>query len=57
VDPAVGKEVAEVCCQVGLTEIRHYASRQEYGGLKVSRIRSPKELEWQSARVRRAVLT
>jgi putative transposase len=40
---------------MGLTEVRYYPRRTEYGGLNSGQVKRMKELEIQSARLRRTV--
>jgi len=47
--------VGEICRGLGVSEASFYPRRAEYGGLKVDRARRTKELEWENARLRRAV--
>ena len=52
---ANGKKLADVCRQLGVTEVTYYRWRREYGGLKVDQARRLKDLERENARLRRAV--
>jgi putative transposase len=52
---AAGKTVADVCRQLGVTQVTYHRWRREYGGLKVDQVRRLKELERENARLRRAV--
>jgi putative transposase len=52
---ANGKKLADVCRQLGVTEVTYYRWRREYGGLKVDQARCLKDLERENARLRRAV--
>jgi transposase-like protein len=52
---AIGKRVAEVVRDLGVTEQTYYRWRREYGGMKVSQARRLKELERENARLKRAV--
>ena len=50
-----GKKVAEVVKALGVSEVTYYRWRQEYGGMSVSQARRLKELEKETARLRKAV--
>ena len=52
---AQGRPVAEAIRSIGLTKVRFYRWRQEYGGLKGDQVKRLKELEAENARLRRAV--
>jgi transposase-like protein len=52
---ANGKRLADVCRQLGVTEVTYYRWRREFGGLKVDQARRLKDLERENARLRRAV--
>ncbi len=52
---AQGRTVAEAIRQIGVTEVRYYRWRNEYGGLKSGQVKRLKELEMENARLRRAV--
>jgi transposase-like protein len=52
---ATGKKLADVCRQLGVTEVTYYRWRREFGGLKVDQARRLKDLERENARLRRAV--
>ena len=52
---AEGATVAEFVRELGITEQTYYRWRKEYGGLKVSQAKRLKELEQESARLKRAV--
>ena len=47
-----GTSVAEAIRAIGVTEVRYYRGRQEYGGLKSDQIRRMKELERENQRLR-----
>ena len=51
----LGKTVAEVVKQLGITEQTFYRWRKEYGGLRVDQAKRLKDLEAENARLRRAV--
>jgi transposase-like protein len=50
-----GSSVADAIRQIGVSEVTYYRWRQEFGGLKISQVKRLKELEAESARLRRAV--
>lgn len=50
-----GKSAVEAIRLIGVTDATFYHWRQEYGGLKVDQVKRMKELEAESARLRRAV--
>src|ERR671938_756773 len=52
---AQGTSVAEAVRAIGVTEVRYYRWRQEYGGLKTDQVRRMKELERENQRLRQAV--
>ena len=52
---ARGQAVAEAVRSIGVTEQTHYRWRAEFGGLKLDRVKRLKELERETARLRKAV--
>jgi len=50
-----GKGVAEMCREVGVSDVTYYKWRKEYGGMNVSQAHRLKELEKENARLKRAV--
>lgn len=48
-----GKNVPEVCRQLGVTEATYYRWRKEYGGLRVDQAKRLKELEQENSRLKR----
>src|SRR5436305_14498902 len=50
-----GKTVAEAIRSIGVSEVRYYRWRQEFGGLKSDQVKRLKELETENSRLRRAV--
>ncbi len=50
-----GKTVAEAVRAIGVTEPTYYRWRTEFGGLKLDQVKRLKELERESARLRKAV--
>ena len=53
VELAKGQSVAAVCKLIEVTEATYYRWRREYGGMKVSQARRFKELEKETARLKR----
>src|ERR1044072_1666003 len=49
-----GQGVAEAIRSIGVSEVTYYRSRQEFGGLKSDQVERLKELERETARLRRA---
>jgi len=52
---AQGRNVSEVCKQLGVTDQTYYRWRKAYGGMKVDQAKRLKELEAENARLKRAV--
>ena len=50
-----GQSVADAIRSIGVTEVRYYRWRREFGGLKTDQVKRMKELEAENARLRRAV--
>jgi len=50
-----GQSVADAIRGIGVTEVTYYRWRQEFGGLKMDRVKRMMELEAENARLRRAV--
>ena len=50
-----GSPVADAIRAIGVTEATYYRWRQEFGGLKLGRVRRLKELEAENTRLRKAV--
>jgi putative transposase len=46
---------ADAIRAIGVTEVRYYCWRQEYGGLRSDQVKRMKNLEAKNARLRRAV--
>ncbi len=55
VELAKGRSVGEVAKQLGITDQTYYRWRREYGGLKTDQARRLKELERETARLKRVV--
>jgi putative transposase len=50
-----GQSVVEAVRSIGVTEVRYYRWRQEYGGLKSDQVKRLKDLETENARLRNGV--
>ena len=50
-----GQSVAHAIRGIGVTKVKYYRWRQEFGGLKTDQIKRMKELEAENARLRRAI--
>jgi putative transposase len=50
-----GRNVSEICRDIGITENTYYRWRKEYGGMGVNQARRLKELERENARLKRAI--
>jgi putative transposase len=50
-----GRNVSELCREMGVTENTYYRWRKEYGGMGVNQARRLKELERENARLKRAI--
>ena len=50
-----GRSVADAIRSIGVTEVTYYRWRQEFGRLKTEQVKRLKELEAETARLRRAV--
>jgi len=50
-----GRNVSEICRQIGVTENTYYRWRKEYGGMGLDQARRLKELERENSRLKRAV--
>ncbi len=50
---AEGREVAEVCKQLEISEATYHRWRAQYGGLKADDVRRLKELEGENTRLKR----
>jgi putative transposase len=50
-----GTTVGEVCRKMGISEATFYNWKKKYGGLGVSELRRPKQLEEENARLKRMV--
>ena len=50
-----GRNVSEICREIGVTENTYYRWRKGYGGMGVDQARRLKELERENSRLKRAV--
>ena len=50
-----GKNIAQVCKLIGISDQTYYRWRKSYGGMKVDQARRLKDLEAENARLKRAV--
>ena len=50
-----GRNVSEICREIGVTANTYYRWRKEYGGMQVNQAKRLKELERENSRLKRAV--
>jgi putative transposase len=50
-----GKNVVQICRELGITEQTYYRWRKEYGGMKTAQVKRLKELEKENAHLKKAV--
>jgi transposase-like protein len=50
-----GRNVPEICRELGVTANTYYRWRKEYGGMQVNHAKRLKELEKENSRLKRAV--
>ena len=50
-----GRNVPEICRELGVTANTYYRWRKEYGGMQVNQAKRLKELEKENSRLKRAV--
>ena len=50
-----GRNVPEICRELGITPNTYYRWRKEYGGMQVNQAKRLKELEREKSRLKRAV--
>ena len=50
-----GKNVGQICREMGITEQTYYRWRKEYGGMKTAQIKRLKDLERENGRLKKAV--
>ena len=51
-----GRNVSEVCRQIGVTDNTYYRWRKEYGGIRSDQAKRLKELERENARLKKLVV-
>jgi putative transposase len=50
-----GKNVGQICREIGITEQTYYRWRKEYGGMKTAQVKRLKELEKENSHLKKAV--
>jgi len=50
-----GRNVGQICREMGVTEQTYYRWRKEYGGMKTAQIKRLKDLERENGRLKKAV--
>ena len=50
-----GRNLSEICREIGVTTNTYYRWRKEYGGMQVNQAKRLKELERENSRLKRAV--
>lgn len=50
-----GKNVGQLCREMGITEQSYYRWRKEYGGMKTAQVKRLKELERENGRLKKAL--
>jgi len=50
-----GRNVPEICREIGITANTYYRWRKEYGGMQINQAKRLKELEKENSRLKRAV--
>ncbi len=55
VETSRGKNIEEVCRQIGICEQTYYRWRKQYGGMKLDQARRLKELERENAQLKKLV--
>ena len=50
-----GRNVPEICREIGVTVNTYYRWRKEYGGMRINQAKRLKELEKENSRLKRAV--
>jgi putative transposase len=50
-----GRNVGQICREMGITEQTYYRWRKEYGGMKTAQIKRLKDLERENGRLKKAV--
>jgi putative transposase len=52
---AQGRNLGQICRDIGITEQTYYRWRKEYGGMKTMQVRRLKDLEKENNRLKKAV--
>ena len=50
-----GKNVAQICREIGISEQTYYRWRKEYGGMKTVQVKRLKDLERENSHLKQAV--
>jgi putative transposase len=50
-----GRNVGQICREMGVTEQTYYRWRKEYGGMKTAQVKRLKDLERENGRLKKAV--
>ena len=50
-----GKNVAQICREIGISEQTYYRWRKEYGGMKTVQVKRLKDLERENSHLKKAV--
>ena len=50
-----GKNVAQICREIGISEQTYYRWRKEYGGMKTVQVKRFKDLERENSHLKKAV--
>ena len=50
-----GKNIGEICREIGIAEQTYYRWRKEYGGMKILQVKRLKELEKENSHLKKAV--
>lgn len=50
-----GRNVGQLCREMGISEQSYYRWRKEYGGMKTAQVKRLKELERENGRLKKAV--
>jgi transposase-like protein len=50
-----GKNVGQICREIGIAEQTYYRWRKEYGGMKTAQVKRLKDLERENGRLKKAV--
>ena len=50
-----GKNINEVCKELGISDATYYKWRKEYGGMQISQAKRLKDLELENSRLKRAI--